>query len=118
MLILKGINVYHKLHPGELAEGGEQLDFSAQLAVFVRPNDNIFLLCCCIISFFGQPGNGSRYVRHWDVSKTGRVGSRRKITAIFYFNRSWSGGQLRVYAPSTGSENTPGSEFLDIDSKI
>jgi hypothetical protein len=35
-LIVKGINAYHKLHPGELAEGGHQLEFSAQLAVFVR----------------------------------------------------------------------------------
>ena len=81
-------------------------------------NDDIFLMCCCIISFVDQPGNGSRYVRHLDVSKTGRVGSRRKITAIFYFNRSWSGGQLRVYSPSKGSENTPGREFLDIDPKL
>lgn len=45
---MKGISVYHKLHPGELAED-EQLDFSAQLAVFVRPKDNICIYCIVLL---------------------------------------------------------------------
>ena len=46
VLIVKGINAYHKLHPGELAEGGQQLEFSAQLAVYVRPIEylNVFFI--------------------------------------------------------------------------
>ena len=53
-----------------------------------------------------------------DVSKRSSVGYRRKITTICYFNRDWNGGQLRVYAPSAGLENTTGSEYLDIDPKL
>lgn len=116
--IVKGINIYHKFNPGKLAEENATLEFSTQLAIYVNIH-SVFLSIQWKRLPKIQPGDGSRYVRHCDVSKVSNCGSRRRVTVICYFNHTWTGGQIRIFSPAPSAANQGNvNAHIDIDPQI